>query len=479
MENDKQVNDMNADRIKMDGMNADQKNMDGMNADQIKMDGMNAERMSADQTNADQVKNVFLSEDLLVKNIKPEIYSLPDEFEKSKKNKNLLVYGLIFLYIATIGVGAFFLTALEDQKSRRVEVNIPEFRQFNFIELLSEKKANEEKLAQLQQELTDLRTNSMKEIQKLSPENQQKAIADMNEKIKKLEDNYKHQMSEKEDSLKALQRSITGNQQENNQTVRESQSQVKKYQDLNTMQGTEIVRINTEYEATISKLKADQQVEIDHLKKENQALVDALILRYNPVFSKGEIAAAVNAKIANVNNPSLHKYDKILDNTDVLNEQSFNQLRKKIQNQKLIIDNLQRIPYTNSMPLALNSLEALSQSIISDYETIWSGLANQVDAKGSYLGSFGYAMNYLSITRHESGFVIDARNPNRMLIFIDQAYSLKNGDTAYIFKNDDKPIARISLTPDHGQIIAKVKEVLRPIKIEPFDKILLKLEVTP
>ncbi len=429
--------------------------------------------------NIDQVKNVFLSEDLLVKNIKPEIYSLPEEFAKSKKNKNLFVYGFIFLYVATIGFGAYFLTSVENQKSRRVEVDIPEFRQFNFIELLAEKKANEEKLAELQKELANLRTNSMKEIEKLSPQNQQRAIAEMNEKLKNLEDSYKQQINLKEESLRALQKSVTGDQQRIAQNLRETQSQVKKYQDLNQMQGVELVRINTEYEAKIAKVKTEQQAEIDSLKKENQALMEALTLRYNPIFSKGEIAAVINGKIANPSSPTLHKYDKTLNSTNIQSEQAFNQLRRKIQNQKTIIDNLQKIPYTNSIPLALSSLEQLSQSIISDYETLWSGLAEQVNARGNYLGSFDYAMNYLSMTRRESGFVIDSRNPSRMLIFIDQVYSLKKGDMAYVFKNDDAPVAKIELSPENGRVVAKVKEVLRPVKIEPFDKILLKLEVTP
>ncbi len=429
--------------------------------------------------NIDQVKNVFLSEDLLVKNIKPEIYSLPEEFAKSKKNKNLFVYGFIFLYVATIGFGAYFLTSVENRKSRRVEVNIPEFRQFNFIELLAEKKANEEKLAELQKELTNLRTSSMKEIEKLSPENQQKAIAEMNEKLKKLEDSYKQQMNLKEESLRALQKSVTGDQQRIAQNLRETQSQVKKYQDLNQMQGAELVRINMEYEAKIAKIKTEHQAEIDSLEKENQALMDALTLRYNPIFSKGEIAVVIHGKIANPSSPTLHKYDKTLNSTKIQSEQAFDQLHRKIQNQKTIIDNLQKIPYTNSVPLALSSLEQLSQSIISDYESLWSGLAEQVNARGNYLGSFDYAMNYLSMTRRESGFVIDSRNPSRMLIFIDQVYSLKKGDMAYVFKNGDDPVAKIELSPENGRVVAKVKEVLRPVKIEPFDKILLKLEVTP
>jgi hypothetical protein len=427
----------------------------------------------------EQVKKVFLSEELLVKNVKPEIYSLADEFAQSKKNKNILVYALIILYVTTIGVGAFFLTTIEDNKNNRVDVNIPEFKQFNLMELLTEKKESEEKLTKLQQELEELRTNSLKEIQKLSPKNQQQAIAEMNEKMKKIEDSYKRQISSKEESLKMLQKSITGEQQQIAKSFRETQSQVKNYQNINQMQGAELVRVNVDYEAKLLKLKTTYEAEIDDLKKENQALINSLTLRYNPIYSDGEIATVISSKITDIPNATIHKFDKTLSNADIMNEQTFNQLRKKIQSQKLIIDNLQEIPYTNSVPLALNRLERLSQSIIGDYETLWSNLVEQVNAKNNYLGCYDYAMNYLSMTRRESGFVIDARNPNRMLIFIDQVYALKNGDTAYIFKNDDTPIAKIELNLEHGRIIAKVKEILKPMKIEPFDKILLKLEVTP
>jgi ribosomal protein L3 len=428
--------------------------------------------------NLEQIKNLFLSEELLAKNARPEVYSLSDEFAKSKKNRNILVYVLIILYIATIGAGAFLLTAIEENKSKRVEVNIAEFRQFNLIELLAEKKENEEKLAKLQQELDQLRTNSLKEIQKLSPRNQQKAIAELNEKMKQLEESLQRQISVKEESLKALEKSIINEQQRMIKTVQESQSQVKNYQNINQMQGAELVRLNAQHQAEIERLKKEHQLEIDNLKKDNQTLINTLTLRYNPIFTQGEMAAIINSKMGSGATGSLKKFDKTLLKPSVVNEQDFNQLRKKIQSQKIIIDSLQHVPYTNSVPAALNRLEQISQSIIDDYETLWSNLAEQLNVRNSYLSSFEYAFNYLAIIRSESGFVIDARNQNRMDIFIDRVYSVKNGDVAYIFKNDNSPIAKIELNVDRGRITARVKEILRPVKIEPFDKILLKLEVT-
>ncbi|HBE76264.1 MAG TPA: hypothetical protein DDW65_00545 [Firmicutes bacterium] len=441
--------------------------------------GWNMENDQQIKMNLEQVKNVFLSDELLVKDVKPEVYSLSDEFAKSKKNKNILVYALITLYITVIGVGAFFLTTLEDNKSKRVEVNIAEFRQFNLFELLTEKKENEEKLTKLQQELVEMRANSLKEIQKLSPVNQQKAIAELNEKMKKLEADYQQKIASKEVSIRVLERSITGEQQQAIKITQDNQSQLKNYQTMNQMQGAELVRINTEYAAKISKLTADHQAEIDNLKKDNQKLINELTLRYNPVYSRGEIATIINSKLGNTSANSLNKYNTTLTNSGIFDQQNFDQLRKKIQGQQVILGQLQQIPYTNSMPLALDKLDKLSQSIIGDYETLWGGLANRVDTDNSYLNSYEYAVNYLSMTRRESGFIIDARDMNRIVIFVDRAYSIKNGDTAYVFKNDDTPVAKLELILDHGRVIAKVKEILKPVKIEPFDKILLKLGVTP
>ncbi|MGE5580998.1 MAG: hypothetical protein ACM3X9_00505 [Bacillota bacterium] len=446
------------------------------------------------KTQIEQIKELFLSDDLLAKNVKPEIYSLPDEFARSRKNKSLLVYALLLLYTAAIGTGVYLLTTDEENKSKRVEVNIAEFRQFNLMELLAEKKENEEKLVKLQQELENLRAESMREIQKLSPKNQQKAIAELNEKMKKIEDTYKQQISSKEEALRELQKTISAEQQRINKSARETQQEIEKYRALNKMQGAELVRLNTDYETKIAKLAAAHQAEVDRLKaeivkltaahqseidrltKEYQDSLNALTLRYNPVYSHGEMAALLNSKPESTSGEAWNKFS-LLPQEATWSQQEFDQLRKKIQNQRIIIKNLQNIPYTNSVPLAINRLDKLSQSIVEDYEALWGDLAGRLNEKNKYLNSYEYALNYLSMTRSESGFVIDARNPNQMLVFIDRIYSVKKGDTAYVFKNDDLPIAKIELNPEHGRITAKVKELLKAVKIEPFDKILLKLEV--
>lgn len=487
-----------------------------------------------DLINVDQTKKIFLSEELLVKDEKPEVYSLAEEYAKSRKNRNFLVYILSLIYISVIGCGVFLITGMEENKNNRIEVNIAEFRQFNLDELLSEQKENEIKLDQLQQELEELRIRSQKEIEKLSPKEQQKALAAVNEKAKQIEESYRQQIQSKEEAIKTLKKNISENERKlediSKQQIQEIEKEIKelkrknetalqredlykqqiqdrekeinelkdslnkekqqsavttqttdatleKYKSANQLQEIELQRLKSEYTEKIAQIQAEHQEEIERLKKENQSLTDELTLRYNPVFSHGEIATVLNSKLGNSGNPNVNKYSKILNEENVWSEQDYNQLRNKIRDQRVIIDSLIGVKYTNSVPSALNRLDRLSKSISGDYETLWGNLAQRMKEKNDHLGNYEYAFNYLSTIRRESGYVIEARDQNRILVFINHVYSVKKGDTAYIFKNDDLAIAKIELNPERGRVTARVTAVLKPAKIEPFDKILLKLEV--
>lgn len=435
--------------------------------------------------NLEEIKKTFLTDDLLAQSQKSEVYSLADEYAKTKKNKNFLVWGLIFLYVTTIGGGVYMIATMEANKNKQIEVNIAEFRQFNLVELLTEQKANQEKLVKLQKELEDLRITSKQEINKLSSKSQQKMLAAAKERARQMEENYYQQIKEKEAAILAMQKSITGEKQRTKMKAMETEQTINNYKSTSQLQGVEfeqykaeyeakLGRLKTEYETKLTKLQTGHTEEIESLKKENQNLRDSLILRYNPIFNEGEIAALINSKLGNNPNPILNKYNQILADEDVWKESDLNQLRNKIHNQKIIIDNLLGVGYTNSVPSALNRLDRVSRSIIIDYENLWSSLIQRIKEKNDYLGSYDYAFNYLSTINRESGYIIDARDPNRMIICIDHLYSVKKGDTAYIVKNDDVAIAKIELRPEGGRIYAKVIATLKTAKIEPFDKILIK-----
>lgn len=446
----------------------------------------------------ERTKQFFLSEELLSKSQKPEVYSLADEYAKSKKNKNFLVYFLIFLYIATIGVGVFFIGKLEENRSKRIEVNIAEFRQFNLIELLMEQKENEEKLAKLQQELEDLRISSQEELKKLSPHSQQKELAAANERIKKLEEAYSQEIKARQDAIASLQKTIAAEKQKilaNSQTNKVNLDNTNKNPNISystlpdQIQDAAIEKVKAEYEARIERLKAEHQAntdklkeehqkELDELRKNNETLIETLTLRYNPVYSRGEMASIINSKLGNTGKGTLNKYSKILADENILSEREFNTLRSKIRGQGIIIDNLSAIPFTNSVPPALNRLNRLTDSIITDYESLWTRLAQRLREKNDFINGYHFALSYLSTTRGENGYVIDARDSNRLIVFINHSYLVKKGDVGFIYKNEDSAIAKIEFIPERDRMTARVVSMLRADKIEPFDKILVKIGVS-
>lgn len=455
----------------------------------------------------ERTKRFFLSEELLSKSQKPEVYSLADEYAKSKRNKNFLVYFLIFSYIAAIGIGVFFIDKLEENRNKRIEVNIAEFRQFNLMELLMEQKENEEKLAKLQQELEDLRISSKKELEKLSPHSQQKVLAAANEKIKKLEEAYNQEIKARQEAINSLQKTIAAEKQKivaNTQNNKLNTESANKNPNISTLpaqiQEAAIEKVKAEYEAKMERLKAEYETklekekaeylantnklneehrnELNNLKKQNEKLADTLTLRYNPIYSQGEMASIINSRLGNSGNGSLNKYAKLLADENIFSEQEFNTLRNKIRGQGTIIDNLSAIPYVNSVPPALNRLNRLTDSIITDYETLWSSLVQRLKEKNDLINGYNFALSYLSTTRGENGYVIDARDSNRLIVFINHSYSVKKGDIGFIYKNEDMAIAKIEFIPEKGRVTARVVSMLRTEKIEPFDKILLKIEVS-
>lgn len=413
----------------------------------------------------EKVKQTFLNDDLLTKKSKPEIYSLPEEFAKSKRNRSYLVYGMILLYISAIGFGVYLLTSAEEQKNKRVEVNIAEFKQFNLDELLEKKREDEQKLAELQKELAKVKAESLEQIRKLTPEEQRKAMAELNQKLQRLEEEYKSEVNQNKKTLKQLQKSVAREQKRSEKKTREAEKLAEDYQKLTEKNKENLQKITESYDKKIAKLQAEFNKELEDL-----------VARYNPTFSKGKIAAVLDSNFEFSQKDFWNKYNKTLVKNGIINQQQLDGLHQKIQSQTVIIESLQEIGFINSIPLALNKLQQISSSIISDYEAICEKLMGLIDQKNKKTDSMEYALNYLVQNNGADGFVLDTRQSAQLIIYLKENAPVASGDLAQIFKNNDDsvPIAEIRLYPGNGLITAKINKRFGSAKIEPYDKVLLK-----
>jgi len=112
--------------------------------------------------------------------------------------------------------------------------------------------------------------------------------------------------------------------------------------------------------------------------------------------------------------------------------------------------------------------------VAGDYEAIANGLAAKVSEDNRLIDSYNNALSALIRNSRENGYVIDARNTSKIVVFIAPIYTVHDGETAFVFRKDDQPIGTIHLQvgPNgvSGSLVSLAKSSLL---MEPFDKILL------
>jgi hypothetical protein len=74
----------------------------------------------------------------------------------------------------------------------------------------------------------------------------------------------------------------------------------------------------------------------------------------------------------------------------------------------------------------------------------------------------------------ENGFIVDARNKQRIAIFVNPSYTVANGDLGLVFRQDDEFIGTIRFAVVNGAVSAQQIEISANKAIQPFDKFLIK-----
>jgi hypothetical protein len=201
-----------------------------------------------------------------------------------------------------------------------------------------------------------------------------------------------------------------------------------------------------------------------------------LIEKYNPVFSSDDLKSSIekNSKISEKRN--LREYDDILGKENVLTKKQFNDIRDKISDQNKLIERLGGVGYQNSVPPALKSIDNLSVSIINDYENLWFSLTSTIKNKNSQIENYKTALDASLKERPESGYIISAADTNRILLHINRLVTVKEGDTGFVFRTDDKYIGSIEFFRTVEGLKGRVIDLADSEKMRPFDRILIKIK---
>ncbi|MFW5728077.1 MAG: hypothetical protein ACOCYG_00315 [Spirochaetota bacterium] len=478
------------------------------------------------QALVERSKMLFLQEILREAGEEARQYSAHEEFAKTKRNRSLLVPGIILLLVALFGVGMFFTTRRIESSTQDVQVTIEDVEDVDLMEVLDTAQRLEDQIAAVQDRINDLeegRDSSIAEVEnglqrdiRLIQEQTDLSEGERNARISGARDEadaeideiraeYDGQIAEAEEELADLQQRLDQYDARRLEQAREQQEVMDNQKRLHELEMEElredyegrIANIRSNYDERIQELEDFQEEFEARMRERHQRELEELTLRYNPDLSDSEVGSLLAATVA----PSLldaegiSDFDQRLAREDVSDTQEYQDLGEQVAAFGSIVDRLQDIPYENSIPDALNQLEARNRRIIQEYERMWMELADTVDERDEVIASrdrairnlestigdlesrinqFIYALRGLTTENRENGYILDPRRSDRILVYLDRIRDVETGTTGLVFRQDDEFIGRIRFeaVPD-GTTTASLVELADGKELRPFDKVLI------
>lgn len=454
----------------------------------------NENKINKTDFNAPKVVSNFLKEDLSLKAKTPEVYSLDNEFAKTRKNKAYSIYILITLFVLlTVGF-TYFITYTIQKKNENLKIDISDFKDINLKDLLAASKELGSQIKLLEKEITYLQETRNKEIAEAKDEananlrilwakNLAKDESQKEEKkiknrewgsIRKINNKYQTQINEKQKKLARLRIEYKEQDKKLSSGVKKTEEVLHSYGKVHELK---MERMRKFYEDKLATQKALFEKRTKELKSLQKTYSDNLILRFNPKF-KEEILKNVlkTEKDTNILSADLYKeYSSDLKERKIFPEGNFEQLRKNIVNFILLINRLDQIPYTNSVDPSIDYLNYFFRSIVKEYEERWFVLGNKVVDQHNQLQLFRKAFVALSTKNQEDGYIV-GESKGIVEFVLNPFFSVKEGQHALVF-SDGVLKAEIVFFYENNRAKAKIINRQAGRSIEAFDGILIKRSV--
>ena len=205
--------------------------------------------------------------------------------------------------------------------------------------------------------------------------------------------------------------------------------------------------------------------------------------RFNPMIDGGRLTPALARDVnrglfgADVSAP----YRDVLAREGIASREQYEALRARAAELDALTGRLLEVPYTNSVPPALEHIRDAGQTLALEYGRIWSQLADRLETRDHRIArleaqadQFALAMDSLARTTREGGYVLDPRDPQSIVLYISRLHAPRVGDTVYVFRSEDELLATLRITAVGDTVRASLVErgeTLKPIAA--FDRILL------
>jgi hypothetical protein len=423
----------------------------------------------------------FLPEEIVNSDGRTEIYSLEEEYAKTRKNKNWFVIFTVVGFILFISLITYLIYNYSTDKDRNIEVNITEFDDLRLKEILNSTRITDNNIQLAKNDIIKLQVemrNAILEVNNRYLQSQNalldKGYSDAEVKsrlalLKKEEEAEVNSIKKKYDGLISEKRAyVSSVEQEKIKALRELEKQSKKFGKFSDE--------NKVYEQKMKMLTESSQSGLALMANFYERYVRYIIQKYNPLFSSGEVKSALDRNMKRDETLNLKSYDDLYQKENIISKKRFDETRQKIYDQNVLIQRLIGVGYENSVPVALRTIDNLSHSIVNDYETLVFSLLSTVKEKNSAIEDYRIALDAVLKEKPESGYIISAKDTSKISVHINRLIPVHDGDEALVFRTDDLYIGKIILYRTSDGIKGKLDSLAGKEKLRPFDRILIKVK---
>ncbi|MBN1534130.1 MAG: hypothetical protein JXA20_15775 [Spirochaetes bacterium] len=422
--------------------------------------------------------SAFLPEEIRDLEGQGEVYSLEDEFAKTKKNKNyrlvLFVLGFIAVTVGLTYLYSIYLTS----ESRNIRINIQEFEDLRLKEFLQAARHDESNVDILRMKIQIIRVemlSAMLDVRRdylskqfdvaessMSQEEKTRRSAELKtqeeKRIRAVQAGYRAQIAQKRSEMWAME-----------ERLNKERSALK-----GSTKSEFITNEDRVYKMRMKKMRETQQSGLEAIKAYYDNYMKYLVLKYNPVFRSSRLTSVIGEGKSAPAELELKEFNAALGREAGFDQEKFSRLRENINGDLMVVNRLMNVPYINSVAPALKSVDYLTRSIIMDYESIWTRLLGALNSRNAQLRGVYYAFSQKmedvsDDERAQTGFVLDPRNDRSVIIYMLDEKAVKSGDAALVLRGRDEYLGTIELYRSAGLVRGRVIEKKEDFR--PFDKL--------
>lgn len=438
-------------------------------------------------------KALFLRDIISEFKNKQQHYDIGEEFAKTKKNRSVLIYVIILGMVALFSIGVYVLTNYIQTNSKNIIVDIDDFKDVRLQELLDTVKRYETGLHQTRRELADLVNKRNLEIHGINEDaarresivtsgttdeaERRRQISQIrsgaNAQIASINEKYQPQIEEKEQKIAEFEMNIAEYDTKQIEQARQQEENLNNQQKLFDF---ELAKLTEYYETQIASLNNQYETDTTALKNHNISIRNILYRKYNPTFSEGEVQSLLDSPIDEETGGRQipGEFHPTHDVEDGYLKAQYLKMFEASSAIETLVGRLKVIPHENSIPLAIQQVEYQHKLALDAYEEIWKVLAEKVIAANARIDQFSYAMESLTSSQKENGYIIDPRDSENIIVHIDWFQEIKGETQGFVFRRDDFLIGKIKILLEDSEVKVSLLELEdEKIGLQPFDKILI------